>query len=275
MGFPTEAGPMQGRPLSPVLATLACPGLEAPIPQRGPRSGSRGFQSPHVVGYADDLVLLPEDSTVGQGCQDAVPTGRHTMGGTLQPSQTRIPPTLALGPEKPGCDVPGFHSQQYPAGHTTSGKDWGGRLHGFPTPIPPRPPAIQSQVDALRKTLARHKHAAPARLIQALNPQRRGWSPSYAPVRSARLCQTLAHTLDGMRGGWAVPRHPNPAKPRIARHYWRIDDGQGWPFQPSNSRTRLRRPALPATPALRERARNTESGCRRLGLLEYTIGPPS
>ena len=44
-----------------------------------------------------------------------------------------------------------------------------------------------------------------------------------------------------MLWGWAVHRHPNTAKHRLARKYWRVDDGQGWTFQPANSRTRLLR----------------------------------
>lgn len=159
----------------------------------------------------------------------------------MKPSKTRLTHTLDMGLEKPGFDFLGFHIQQYPAGKTTSGKDCRGRLHGFKTSITPSPTAIQRHVDALRKTVARHTHAEQERLMQALNPPIRGWSQYYAPVRSARLFQKLDHTLYAMLWGWAVHRHPNTAKHRIARKYWRVDDGQGWTFQPSNSRTRLLR----------------------------------
>jgi RNA-directed DNA polymerase len=195
------------------------------------------------VVYADDLVRLHEDHALVQRCQDEVTTWRHTMGLPLKPSKTRITHTLDRGPEKPGCDFLGFHLQQYPAGKTTSGKECRGRLHGFKTSLTPSPPAIQRHVDALRKTLARHTHAEQERLIQARNPQIRGWSQYYAPVRSARLFQQRDHTLYAMRWGWAVHRHPHTAKHRSARKYWRVDDGQGWTFQPSKSRTRLLRHA--------------------------------
>jgi RNA-directed DNA polymerase len=169
--------------------------LESHIHQRFPRSGSRGFQSPNVVVYADDLVILHADHMVVQRCQDEVTTWLHTMGFTLKPSKTRLTHTLAMGPEQPGGDVLGFPIQPYPAGKTTSGKDCRGRLHGFTTHITPSPTALQKHVDALRKTIARHKHAEQERLMQALNPQIRGWSQYDAPVRSARLFQQLAHTL--------------------------------------------------------------------------------
>lgn len=239
--FPTEAGTMQGSPLSPLLANIALHGLETSIRSRFPRSGSRGFQSPNVVVYADDLVILHEDHAIIQRCQDAVTTWLHTMGLMLKPSKTRITHTLDMEPEKPGFDFLGFHIQQHPAGKTTSGKDCRGRLHGFKTYITPSSTAIQRHVDALRQTIARHKHADQARLIQALNPQIRGWSQYYAPVRSARRFQKLDNTLYAMLWGWAIHRHPNTSKHRIARKYWRVDEGQGWTFQPSNSRTRLLR----------------------------------
>jgi RNA-directed DNA polymerase len=98
-------------------------------------------------------------------------------------------------------------------------------------------------VDALRQTLARHNQAEHARRMQALTPPSRGWSQDDAPVRSARRFQQVDTTLDAMRWGWAVHRQPNPANHRIARHYWRVADGQGWPCQPPNRRPRLLRQA--------------------------------
>ena len=60
--FPTEAGTMQGSPLSPLLANIALHGLETAITKAFPRSGSRNVQSPNVVVYADDLVILHRGS---------------------------------------------------------------------------------------------------------------------------------------------------------------------------------------------------------------------
>jgi RNA-directed DNA polymerase len=107
----------------------------------------------------------------------------------------------------------------------------------------PSPTALHRQVDARRQTIARHQQAAHARLMQALTPQIRGWSPYDAPVRSARLVQQLDHTREALLWGWAVPRQPNPSTHRIARQYWRVDDGQGWTLQPPHRRTRLLRQA--------------------------------
>ena len=78
--FPTEAGTMPGGPRSPRWAKIALHGLEAHIRPRFPRRGSRGFQSPNVSVYADDRVILQEDHTSIQRCQDEVTTWLHTLG---------------------------------------------------------------------------------------------------------------------------------------------------------------------------------------------------
>jgi len=235
--FPTDTGTMQGGNLSPLLACIALHGLEALIGKTFPRSGSRRFQTPNVVVYADDLVILHEDRTVVERCQAVVSEWLREMGLALKPRKTRITHTLDVAEGTPGFDFLGFQIRQYPVGKTKSGKDCRGRLHGFKTRITPSPTAVQRHVEALRKTIDRHRHAEHEALIKALNPQIIGWSAYYAHVGSARAFQRLDHTVYAMLWGWAVSRHPKKAKHWIARKYWRVDDGQGWWFQPSN-RTR-------------------------------------
>jgi RNA-directed DNA polymerase len=237
--FPTDTGTMQGSPLSPLLANIALCGLETHIRTTFPRSGSRGFQAPNVVVYADDLVILHEDRTIVERCQEEVTTWLQTIGLTLKPRKTRIVHTLERTPETPGFDFLGVHIQHHLAGKTTSGKDCRGRLHGFKTSITPSPTAIRRHHEALRTTIARHKHANQETLIKALNPLVRGWSRYYAHVKSARVFQKLDHTLYAMLRGWAVYRHPNKSKHWIMRKYWRVDDGHGWTFQPPHNRVRL------------------------------------
>lgn len=78
--FPTDTGTMQGGNLSPLLACIALHGLEALIGKTFPRSGSRRCQTPNVVVYADDLVILQEDRTVGERCQAVVSEWLREMG---------------------------------------------------------------------------------------------------------------------------------------------------------------------------------------------------
>jgi RNA-directed DNA polymerase len=136
--FPTEAGTMQGSPLSPLLANIALHGLETAITKAFPRSGSRNVQSPNVVVYADDLVILHRDRPVVERCQPLVSEWLRLMGLALKPNKTRIPHTLETTDDTPGCDFLSFHLRQYPVGKTKSGRNGRGRLHGFKTRSTPQ-----------------------------------------------------------------------------------------------------------------------------------------
>src|SRR6266446_2799886 len=113
--FPTEEGTMPGGTISPFMANMALHGLETIISKRFPRSGSRGFQEPKIVVYADDLVILHEDRQIVMPCQDVVAEWLQDMGLRLKPSKTRITHTLRETEETPGFDFLGFHIQHDPA----------------------------------------------------------------------------------------------------------------------------------------------------------------
>jgi len=174
--FPTEEGTMQGGNISPLLANIALHGLETAIREKFPRSGSRGFNAPNVVRYADDFVVLHEDLEVIQQCQALTSEWLKDMGLELKPSKTRITHTLNQYQGNVGFDFLGFHIRQYPVGKTKSGKDCRGRLQGYKTLIKPSRTAIQRHVQKLRETIECHKHSDQTLLIQKLNPRIIGWS---------------------------------------------------------------------------------------------------
>jgi RNA-directed DNA polymerase len=120
---------MQGGNISPLVANIALHGLETILGKQFPRSGSRGFQAPKIVVYADDFVILHEDRQIVMQCQAVAAEWLQEMGLRLKPSKTRIPHTLVATEGTPGFDFLGFHVRQYPAGKTHSGKDCRGRLH--------------------------------------------------------------------------------------------------------------------------------------------------
>src|SRR2546426_10399552 len=128
--FPTEEGTMQGGNISPLVANIALHGLETVIGKKFPRSGSRGFQAPKIVVYADDLVILHEDRQIVMQCQEVATEWLQDIGLRLKPSKTRITHTLVSTEETPGFDFLGFHIRQYPAGKTQSGKECRGHLQG-------------------------------------------------------------------------------------------------------------------------------------------------
>jgi len=237
--FPTTAGTMQGGNISPLLANIALHGLETTISARFPRRSNPEFKSPQLIRYADDLVVLHADRRIVQCCQDLVSEWLKTMGLELQPSKTRLPHTLTVPAGPPGFDCLGFQLRPYPVGQTKAGKDGQGRLQGFKTHITPSKTALQRHVQHLREILHRHRHGTQAALITHLNPVIRGWTQYYAHVVSTRIFQKVDSILYGMLRAWAGYRHPNKNKHWIMGKYWRVDEGRGWVFQPSNSDLRL------------------------------------
>jgi RNA-directed DNA polymerase len=176
-------------------------------------------------------------------CQAVGTEGRRARGCAWQPSKTRRTQTLDVAEGTPGVDLLGFPIRPYPVGKTKAGKACQGRLHGCTTRITPSPTAMQRHVEALRKTLARQRHAEQEALMNALNPQSIGGRAYEAHVGSARVLQRLDHTVYTMRWGGAVSRHPKKATHGMARQSWRVDDGQGWRFQPANRTKPLARHA--------------------------------
>src|SRR6266545_198248 len=236
---PPAAGTMQGGTSSPLVAHMALPGLATVLGKQLPRRGSRGFQAPQIVVYADDVVILHEDRQIVMQCQAVAPEWLQEMGRRLQPSTTRLTHTLVATEGTPGCDVLGLPIRPYPVGKTHAGKACRGRLHGCKTLIKPSHTAIRRHGAQRRQTLDHQKHATQETLRQARHSQMVGWSHDDAHVPSARVFQTLDHTVYALLKGWAVSRHPNKKKHWITSTYWRVDDGKGWTFQPPHGGARL------------------------------------
>lgn len=99
---PTTAGTPQGGSISPLRALIALHGMEEAITQRYPRA--------RVIAYADDCVVVHEDRTVLEHCQQLLRTWLAEIGLTLheEKSQIRHP----LNGAQPGCDFVGFHVRQ-------------------------------------------------------------------------------------------------------------------------------------------------------------------
>ena len=230
--FPTQVRTIQGGNISPLLINIALHGLETLIGKRFRRNGCTGFNSPRVIRYADDIVILHRDEQIVRQCQELVSTWLRERGLELKPSKTRITHTLKILEGTPGFAFLGFAIRHYPAGKTRSAKDTRGRLLGYKTRIVPSPEAIQRHVQQLRTIIKRHRHTTQEALIRLLNPVIIGWARYYACVGSARTFQGLDNRLYGMLRAWASYRHPNKGKRWIAPRYWNFTTGHGWIFQP-------------------------------------------
>jgi RNA-directed DNA polymerase len=210
--FPTTEGTMQGGNISPLLADVALHGLATVIRERCPRSGSRGFNSPNVICYGDEFVVLHADRHVVQQCQD-----------------------LASEWLKPGDSWLRLPRVSHPAisGGKTQVREGESRPPaGLQDVYPPSKEAIRRHVQDLGAIVHRHRHAEQSPLLQRLNPVIIGWTHDYAHVTSARSFAKVSTVLYARLCAWAVYRHPHKKKRWTPSKYGRVDEGNGWVFQP-------------------------------------------
>jgi RNA-directed DNA polymerase len=89
-----------------------------------------------LIRYADDFVILHENLSVVERCQEIIAEWLKSMGLELKPSKTRLAHTINEHEgQKPGFDFLGFNVRQYPVGKYQSGKNNGTLFcpiwHGF------------------------------------------------------------------------------------------------------------------------------------------------
>jgi RNA-directed DNA polymerase len=241
--FPTREGTPQGGCISPLLANIALHGLENEVarhfPQRRNKKRKSTFYPPRVVRYADDFVVLHQDRAVIEQCQNIVEQWLRPMGLELKPSKTRITHTLERNEEAPGFDFLGYNIRQHPVGKYRSGRHPAGRKLGFKTVVKPSATAVKQHTQRLRDVLWVHRASAQEKVIKILNPIITGWSRYFSVGSGRPTFSKLSEVLFHMLWGWAIRRHPNENRHRIADKYWRHNDGKGWKFQPRGRPYRL------------------------------------
>ena len=223
--FPTSEGTPQGGVISPLLANIALHGIENRIKQVS--------QKAFVIRYADDFVILHEDITVVQRCQQIIAEWLKDMGLELKPSKTRLAHTLnKYESQQPGFDFLGFTIRQFPVGKYQSGKTGGRKpkLLGFKTLIKPSKKKLKLHADSLRNIIKAHKTASQGTLLGKLNPIVRGWSNYYSTVVSKKLFSGMDKLTYQQLRAWSNRRHPNKNKSWIVSKYWKTIGGDNWVF---------------------------------------------
>jgi retron-type reverse transcriptase len=105
----TEAKTLSTSPLS-VLRQLLQEGT-------GQESWQKKTRSLSIIRYADDFVILHEDITVVERCQQIIAEWLKDMGLELKPSKTRLTHTLnKCDKEEPGFNFLGFFIKQWKVG---------------------------------------------------------------------------------------------------------------------------------------------------------------
>ena len=176
----TEAGTPQGGVISPLLANIALHGMETFINNMAGKPSQR-YTQPHLIRYADDLVIMHKDIEVILKCQEALKQWLAPMGLELKPSKTRICHSLEEhNGEKAGFDLLGFNIRQYPTGKAKSLKCQG-RLLGYTLAIKPSKEKVKLHLAKIKEVIKAHKAAPQAALIKEINPIIKGWSNYSQP----------------------------------------------------------------------------------------------
>ena len=254
--FPTSEGTPQGGVISPLLArrfrgklppksslaNIALHGMEERIkqefPKRSPRAKETWFQrkgtsfnAPSIVRYADDFVILHEDITVVQRCQEVISEWLKDMRLELKPSKTRLTHTLNLYEnEQPGFNFLGFNVRQHPVGIHQTGVDSFGKKLGYKTIIIPSKEKQKIHYEELASVIDNHKAAPQWALIERLNPKIIGWSNYYSTAVSSYAYSELGHLIYKKLKAWAERRHPHKSKGEVANKYWQTIGGNNWVF---------------------------------------------
>ncbi len=243
----TSEGTPQGGVFSPLLANIALHGMEQHIAQAYPADKTGKIRCykrlfgypvgrPILVRYADDFVILCEELSVVQRCQQLISEWLTDIGLELKPSKTRLAHTLVEHEkEQPGFNFLGFTIRQFPKGKHHCGKSSGnrhgkGKLLGFKTIIKPSAEKIQTHYQSIADWVTTFNGKSQVELIGKLNPIIRGWCNYQSPWNSKEAFSKLDHLIWNKLWSWGKRRHPNKGNKWVARKYWRTIGTQNWVF---------------------------------------------
>lgn len=233
----TSEGTPQGGVISPLLANIALHGMEERIKQVAQTLKGNKRDNPKslsLIRYVDDFVILHEEKTVVQRCQQVIAEWLKGMGLELKPSKTRLTHTLnKYEDNEPGFNFLGFNVRQFSAGKYTSGMNTNKQLLGFKTIITPSSQKVKGHYKKIVSIINAHRSAPQKALIRNLNPIITGWANYYSTVASKETYSQLDHLMYLKLRVWAKHRHNNKTAKWIAKKYWQPIGGENWVFATS------------------------------------------
>ncbi|KST65166.1 group II intron reverse transcriptase/maturase [Mastigocoleus testarum] len=228
----TSEGTPQGGSISPLLANIALHGLEKHIENKFPNDEKgrwidswkiyrKQFQSPRLIRYADDFVILCEELEPINKCKELVKDWLEKIGLELNTSKTRIAHTLkTFNDEQAGFQFLGFEIRQFKVGKHHSGKTTRKKLLGFKTIIRPSKEKVKTHYDNLNQWCDKMKAVNAAALIKQLNPIIRGWCNYQSPWHSSKSFSKVKNLMWSRLWRWAKRRHPHKNRKWIANKYF-------------------------------------------------------
>ena len=257
----TSEGTPQGGVISPLLANIALHGMENRIkqyaetlPTRRGHGKKQNRENLTLIRSADDFVILHEDISVVQRCQQIIAEWLKGMGLELKPSKTRITNTLrTYEGQQPGFDFLGFTIRQYPVGKYQTGKNTNGTPLGFKTLIKPSSKKLELHAESIHSFIKTHKTVPQEALISRLNSIIRGWTNYYSTVVSKEIFTKMDSITYQQLRAWANRRHPNKNHSWVINKYWQTIGNEHWVFanRGEGKRKRMRLIMHSETPIVR------------------------
>ena len=198
----TEEGTPQGGVVSPVLLNIALHGMETAAGVRYLSSGSIRVDSPALIRYADDLVVLCHTRQDAALIKARLARWLEPRGLAFNEAKTRV---VNLNE---GFDFLGFNVRRY----------------GQTPLIRPSKTAVRRIRERLRDELRSLRGSNAQAVIKRLNPIIRGWAAYYRTQVSAKVFGDLDHYLWQLTYKWAAFSHANkPTSWVIARYFGRFN----------------------------------------------------
>jgi RNA-directed DNA polymerase len=220
-----EKGTPQGGVISPLLANIALHGMEEVV-----HEVKKGKGGPQLIRYADDFVILHEERTVIEKCQEAVRQFLAKIGLELKPEKTKITHTLKTDEGAPGFDFLGYTVRQFRVGKHQCRKSQQGNPLGFKTLIKPSKHKVKKHLDNLGQVIHTLQATSQEELIGVLNPKIQGWTLYYRNSVAKKTYSRLDNQMYHKLRRWASRRHPQKGSGWRTKRYWRSQGNANWVF---------------------------------------------
>src|SRR5262249_51169690 len=203
----TTSGTPQGGVISPLLANIAFHGMEQVLKVAYAANGKLRPESPALVRYADDFVVLCR--TEEEARQSLTKLRDWLAERNLQLSEEKT----KLVHLSTGFDFLGFTVKHYAV--PTGPPGW--RLQ-----IRPSRKSVRRVKEPLREVWQRVQGAPVAGVVRALNPIIRGWANYFRAPCAGRTFAKLEKWMYDREVRYAKRRHPNKSRHWMARKYWGV-----------------------------------------------------
>ena len=195
---PTEEGTPQGGVISPLLLKIALHGMETAAGVSYDNQGWTRADSPSLIRYADDLVVLCHTRQQAEQVKTRLAEWLAPRGLTFNEEKTRI---VTLND---GFDFLGFNVRRYD-----------GKLM-----IKPSLAAQRRIRERLRTEMRALRGENAPLVIKRLNPIIRGWSAYYRTVVSSHVFNRLDRHVWALTYKWATYSHSNKPKHWVTARYF-------------------------------------------------------